>query len=1103
MSNSDPFGTYLRELQKNLLTGMASEHTHRSALKVLLEATGDGVLAINEPRRVECGAPDYIITRARTPIGYIEAKDVGKSLDEAERSEQMHRYRASLNNLILTDYLEFRWYVEGEHRETARLAIVTQDGKVKRSKDGVQAVADLLQKFLAQEVPVLGRPRDLAERMAALARMIRNLIEETFRQESEEGTLHAQLKAFRETLIPFLTPAQFADMYAQTIAYGLFAARVRTPSPCEGEGRGGGRFSRQQAAWNLPPTNPFLRRLFNEIAGPDLDDRIAWLVDDLAYLLARADMAEILRDFGKRTRQEDPVVHFYETLLAAYDPQMRQRRGVYYTPEPVVSYIVRSLDHIVKARFNRPLGLADTNTLVLDPAAGTGTFLYFVIQQIHETLTAMGQAGVWNKYVEEHLLPRVFGFELLMAPYAVAHMKLGILLQETGYSFAGDQRLGIYLTNSLEEAITRAETLGFARFITDEANAAAEVKRDKPIMVVLGNPPYSVSSANKGDHIERLMERYKATVRHEQNIQPLSDDYIKFIRFAHDRIERTGCGVISMITNHTYLSGLIHRGMREELLKSFSEIYILNLHGSALLGETAPDGGKDENVFDIRQGVAIALFVKKPAQTSEVSETSEVYYADLWGLREGKYRYLLENDVSTTDWQTLEPVSPYFFFVPKDLNLLSEYERGWSVPDVFPVNSGGIKTHRDHFVIDFDEKRLRSRIAEFRDKALSDDEVRERFKLKDTRDWKLPEARAKLQARKDWDKNFNYCLYRPFDIRPMYYSSDVIELPRPEVMYHMLRKNKALLTMRGIRTEMYAHFLVTKYVVGKDAVSLKDSCYVFPLYLYGDVKKEKPLRGGGSAVNLTLFEAQPEYSAPQPNFSPQFIAAVKEKLRLEFLQEGKGDLQSTFGPEDIFHYAYAVFYSPTYRERYAEFLRIDFPRLPLTSGRALFKALAEKGEELVALHLMDPSKVNHLITHFPVAGSDVVESVRYVEKVEEEEPPTPADEAPGPLRVVMYTLPFIYGDKAPVKVEPEPKPQPRPTGRVYINKTQYFEGVAPEVWAFQIGGYQVLHKWLQDRKGRKLTFDDLFHYQKIVVALKETIRLMKEIDDLIPSWPVE
>ena len=830
-------------------------------------------------------------------------------------------------------------------------------------------------------------------------------------------------------------------------------------------------------------------------------------MDDLAYLLARADMAEILRDFGKRTRQEDPVVHFYETFLAAYDPRERIRRGVYYTPESVVSYIVHSLDHIVKTRFNRPLGLADTNTLILDPAAGTATFLYFVIQQIHETLTGMGQAGGWSDYVENHLLPRVFGFELLMAPYAVAHMKLGILLQETGYNFAGDQRLGIYLTNTLEEAITQAETMGFARFITEEANAAAEVKRDRPIMVVLGNPPYSVSSANKGEHIERLMERYKAAVRSEQNIQPLSDDYIKFIRFAHDHIERTGYGVIGMITNHTYLSGLIHRGMREELMKTFDEIYVLNLHGNALVGETTPDGGLDENVFDIRQGVAISLLVKK----REGEGLAQVKYADLWGRQEGKYRYLWENDVSTTEWQALEPVSPYFFFVPKDFDLLSEYEQGWNVADILPVHSTGIKTHRDHFVIDFDPERLQARIAAFRDESLSDNEVRERFQLRDTRDWKLSEARAKLQAREDWDKDFNLCLYRPFDIRSIYYSGDVIELPRPEVMQHMLKDNLALVTTRVYRGDRFTSVLASRHLVEMKTAESTRGTYCFPLYLYDKKEKKKHLKGGGSVINLTLLESDPGYSIRQPNLDLAFVAAVKEQLGLDFVQEGKEDIgqaqgtaPTTFGPEDVFCYIYAILHSPTYRERYAEFLKIDFPRIPLTSDREQFKALADRGEELVALHLMESPVLNNLITGFPVAGSNEVEKVRYVEKVEEEKPPTPAaDKAPGPLRAVMYTLPSIYGNEAPVEVKPEPKPEPRPTGRVYINKTQYFEGIKPDVWEFQIGGYQVLHKWLKDRKGRKLTFNDMFHYQKIVVALKETKRLMGEIDDLIPSWPIE
>jgi predicted helicase len=480
----------------------------------------------------------------------------------------------------------------------------------------------------------------------------------------------------------------------------------------------------------------------------------------------------------------------------------------------------------------------------------------------------------------------------------------------------------------------------------------------------------------------------------------------------------------------------------------------------------------------------------------------KVYYADLWGLRGEKYRYLWENDISTTEWQELEPVAPHFFFVPKEFDLLSEYERGWSVADIFPVNSTGIKTHRDRFVMDFEGQRLRSRIAAFRDEVLSDDEVRERFRLRDTRDWKLPKARARLQAREDWEKDFNHCLYRPFDTRPIYYSGDVIELPRPEVMHHMLQENIALLTCRQQFDVGFRHVLCSNKLTECCAVSLKsrEVTYVFPLYLYNAGEKKQSLKGGGSVVSLTLFESRTEYETRDPNLSPKFIAAVEGKLGLEFVREGKGDLETTFGPEDILHYAYAVFHSPTYRERYAEFLKIDFPRLPLTSDRELFKALAEKGEELVSLHLMDLPGLNSLITNFPVAGSDRVEKVRYVEKVTEEKK-VPTDASSTSVKVFNPRLPLTFDHQTRVKIQPQPKP--RPTGRVYINKTQYFEGIEPEVWEFQIGGYQVLHKWLKDRKGRKLTFDDLFHYQKIVVALKETMRLMGEIDELIPAWPVE
>ena len=1040
MANPDPFRTYLDEVRQKLATGMAKEHAYRGALEHLLQATGDGVQAINDSAWVECGAPDFIVLRGATPVGYVEAKDIDTSLDDAERSPQLKRYRESLHNLILTDYLEFRWYVEGERRETARLASVGRDGKVKSTGAGIDAVAQLLERFFAQEAPMLGSAKELAQRMASLARMIRDLIEVAYEREDKEGRFHSQLAAFRETLIPDLGAEQFADMYAQTMTYGLFAARVRAP--------GGGQFTREQAAWNLPPTNPFLRKLFNEIAGPDLPREIAWAVDDLAHLLARADMSEVLRDFGCATRQEDPIVHFYETFLAHYNPQMRQRRGVYYTPEPVVSYIVRSIDHLLKTRFDRPMGLADEGVMILDPACGTGTFLYFVIKEIYDTVVRERGEGAWNSYVKEKLLPRIFGFELLMAPYAIAHMKLALQLQELGYDFEGEERLGIYLTNALEPALrdVDARQLPFVGFIREEARLAESVKRDKPIMVVLGNPPYSVSSANKGTHIEGLMRRYKEAVRDERNIQPLSDDYIKFIRFAHDRIERTGYGIVGMITNHSYLFSLVHRGMREELLRGFREAYFLNLHGNNILRERTPDGGKDDNVFDVRPGVGISLFVKDPDGDS----AAQVGYADLWGDRATKYRYLVENDLGTTQWHPLAPSAPHFFFVPKSLDLATEYRALPGLVGLFCEKSRGIETGRDESLIGFERAGVASVMRAIADPSVALEELGRRFGIADTSGWPVAKRRRDLISAGFDESRIVETLYRPFDSRYTYFSP-FLRRSHEKVMRHMLDDNECLVVGRAghvVEGQVWNLLLCAQGVTDSN-LYYRGGGTVFPLYLY-------PTRGTGRATLVDLG-----LSVRQPNLAPDLLATVTDMLVLDFTPDGKGDLQGTFGPEDIFHYMYAVFHSPTYRERYAEFLKIDFPRLPLTSDLGLFRALAEKGEDLVALHLMGSPELDHGTPKFHGTDSNEVEKVRYAE---------PAQGRPG---------------------------------LVYINKAQYFEGVEPKVWAFHIGGYQVLEKWLKDRKGRTLSYDDVTHYGKIVVALKETIRLMGEIDKVIPSWPIE
>jgi len=1032
-TNLKLFVQYIHTVEKKLALGDATEHTHRSALETLVESLAEGITATNEPKHIECGAPDFILRKGSVTVGYIEAKDISKSLDEAEKTNQLKRYRDSLTNLILTDYLEFRWYVDGECRLKARLGSPTKDGKIRRDKEGIQDVAELLTAFLSHKAEGVGTPKELAQRMARQAHLIRNLIINAFENEPGGGSLHIQLAAFRDNLIPDLSAEYFADMYAQTIAYGLFAARCTY--------KNGASFTRLDAAQNLPKTNPFLRKLFQYIAGYDLDDRIAWLVDDLAQVLAQADMEAVLKDFGKHSGKEDPVVHFYETFLKEYDEKIREMRGVYYTPEPVVSYIVRSIDHLLKTRFNKPLGLADDKTLILDPAVGTATFLYMVINEIYQANIGKGQQGLWNNYVAEKLLPRIFGFELLMAPYAVAHLKLGLLLQETGYEFQSEQRLSIYLTNTLEEAIKRAETL-FARWISEEANDAARVKKDEPIMVVLGNPPYSGHSANKGKWAKQLVEQYKTIDGKplgEKASKWLQDDYVKFLAFGQWRIERTGQGILGFITNHGYLDNPTFRGMRQSLMNTFTDIYILNLHGNAKKKEVAPDGSKDENVFDIQQGVAIGILVKELGKTGPAT----VHYADLWGVREGKYQALLESDISATDWVQLNPTSPFYLFVPRDEAYLQEYEKEWKVTDIFPVNSVGIVTARDELTIRWSDKEVEETIIDF--VSLPPEEARDKYKLgDDVRDWKVYMAQKDLKDSGLSSEKIVPILYRPFDTRYTYYtghSRGFQCMPRGEVMRNMLAgENLGFVSVRQVAEGIFNHVFVSSSIVeSRISLSNKGIGFLFPLYLY-PTEGEMQFGGGNH----------------RPNLNPEFIKAVSEKMGLTFVEDGRGDLEQTFGPEDIFNYAYAIFYSPTYRSRYAEFLKMDFPRLPLTSDKGLFKALAAKGVELVSLHLMESPTLNNLITGYPVSGSNTVDKVSYVDNNQ----------------------------------------------RVYINKEQYFEGVLPGVWNFHIGGYQVAQKWLKDRKGRTLTYDEMTHYQKVIVALKETIRLMAEIDALIPGWPV-
>ncbi len=960
--------------------------------------------------------PDFVVLQNSVPLLYIEAKKIGVSLDKIEESEQMARYYGYAN-LVLTDYVEFRFYRNGLRYEDP-IKIAHYDIKrltITPIPENFEHAAKSLIDFTQSHKEPIRSGEHLSKIMGGKAQRIRDNIRQFLSNESGKNAeiLHIY-NAIKKQLVHDLTLESFADMYAQTLVYGLFVARYHDDTPEN--------FTRREASELVPKSNPLLRHFFNHIVGPDFDKRLEYIVNELCMVFSHANVPTLMKQYfkddlwGKTHEGPDPVIHFYEDFLKEYDPKLRKKLGAFYTPLPVVRFIVRSVDYLLEKDFGLPNGLADTSKLatgvhrvqILDPAVGTGTFLTEVLNNIY--LRFADQKGRWPKYVHHELLPRLHGFELMMAPYTIAHLKLSMNLKEKGFKYFNNVRLGIYLTNSLEESTTREDLFGgfgFAESIAEESKEAAVIKNTIPIMVVIGNPPYSVSSSNKGEWIQDLISDYK-TGLNEKNIQPLSDDYIKFIRFAEHFIEKNKTGIVAMITNNSFIDGIIHRQMRKHLLETFDDIYILDLHGNSNKKEKTQDGGKDENVFDIQQGVAISIFVRKTGQKKQLGS---VYHTELYGKREDKFKKLNEFEIEKMTWDKLNYNEPNYFFTPKDFRAIEEYSKGFKIDELFILDSTGIKTHRDDFVLDFDKEVLRKRINKFADNKITDNEIATEFKLKDNRDWSLSLAREKV-LHEEFNKLCTPILYRPFDLRWIYYSSSVIDYDRRNVMKHMLPENICLSSTKNIEQGLFRHTFISKYLMQLHTVALKETDYIFPLYLYA------------------------EDGTKHPNLKHEIVNEIEKIV-------GK------VTPEDIFDYIYAVLHSPSYRAKYKEFLKIDFPRVPYPKDAKSFKALIAHGTELRSLHLLESPKVNKFITTYPVAGTDKVEKL-------------------------------VYKD-----------------GNVFINKEQYFGNVPESAWSFYIGGYQPAQKWLKDRKDRILTNEDIEHYQKMIVALTETESIMGMIDNIV------
>jgi len=1048
----DVVAEYMNRVQAVYATGVTTEHSFRVALGYLFDNIADDVTAINEPKGIKVGRPDFAFTRKvghnNITIGHCEAKDIDKDVNPRAMKDanknQFDRYIKGLPNLIYTNGLDFRFYVKGEF--VREISIADFLIGITPKKRNYHALAQALKEFAAERVQTITSAKRLAELMAGKAVLIKTVLGNSLKDDIELNTeLVGQYKAFKEQLIHDLTPDGFADIYAETVAYGMFAARLHDETLED--------FSREEALELLPKSNPFLRNLFSYVAGPTLDERIKRDINELAEIFQATDLQKLFEDFGHFTKRNDPFIHFYETFLAEYNPKKRKARGVWYTPEPVVNFIVRAVDDVLKTEFGLPMGLADTSKItvdvdtgqtktvkgkakpiiekremhrvqILDPATGTGTFLAEVIKQIAPKIKGVAP-GQWSSYVEKEMIPRIHGFELLMASYAMCHMKLDMMLKEMDYVPTDKPpRLSVYLTNSLEEGDKEV------RELSNEAKAANEVKRDKPIMCIIGNPPYSGISQNMGDWITDLIEAYKYVDGKHINERKhwLHDDYVKFIRLSESMIEKNGEGILAFITNHGYLDNPTFRGMRWHLLKTFDKIHVLDLHGNSKKTNTSPDGETDKNVFDIQQGVAIIVATKsKPPNT----KIAKVLHQDLWGKRQSKYDALWNGSLKAKQWNEVILRPPFYTLAPTQENS-DTYQKGFSLKDTFPLQSTTVITARDSVVIDFNHRDLVGKISEFSDVNNSTDFLRNKFfgsrkdgkyAKGDTRGWKLESARQELVDLTISDQIVSYS-YRPFDTRNIFYHDSMVDWSRRDVMQNLQNDNFAMVFCRQLSVSNWTHVLIADKILDDCFVSnrSKERGYAAPLYLYpeeGDLDQSR-------RVNMdSKIRAAIEKAATDKRGVPDEVA--------------------------IFDYIYGVLHCPAYRETYAEFLKIDFPRIPYPPSPDVFWDVSAKGTELRKLHLMEPDAIGPAPYPFEGQGDSVVEKLSFVE----------TDNGLGVVR---------------------------------INKHQHFTHVPKIAWEFYIGGYQPAQKWLKDRKGRTLEFADIQHYQNIIKILTETDRIMKTIE---------
>lgn len=1054
---------YIESVNTIYQTGETTEHSFRGSLEVLVKSmlpkgkkNDTPINVINEPKRKEYGAPDFELRKGEVIISFIETKDLfDKDLrgqNDKAHKEQFDRYKKAINTIVFTDYLDFVLFEKGEERLSAHIAEL-RDNNIVPTSDAQQisSFQEIIDTLLNAKPQPIKSAKVLAETLAAKAKIIAAILSKALEKNTskDDKELHIKLDAFKKFLVHDMSEEQFADLYAQTIVYGLFIARIYDKTPET--------FNLQEASDLIPNINPFLKKIFKLLALAELHSGIKWIVEELVEIFKAAEMDRILRNYGK-----DPLVHFYEDFLSEYNPKIREEFGVWYTPEDVVRFIVDSVDTILRTELNIENGLADNQLIdyngkethkvqILDPATGTGTFLAVVADKIRTHYN--GQEGLWAEDVVSHIVPRINAFEYLMAPYTMAHLKLATSLGLDKIQDERVERLNIFLTNSLEEDHPESE-LPIARFITDESNAANIIKRETPVMVVMGNPPYNEKSANTGEWIMNLMDDYKqepgmsriqvsrskrtGKITYKNtlkgaNPKGINNDYCKFIRLGQNFVERTNEGVLAYITANTYLDSRLFRGMRYELLKSFDKIYILNLHGSTMRKEST-DEITDQCVFDIRQGVAIIILVKH--NTSSSQELAKVYYKDIYGKRSFKLDYLKNHSLQDIDFTELTLDAALYTFRIIDPQIKAHYDEGFKIDALMKQKVQGLTSDKDPIAIKYQKKDIEYIVEEMRS-GKSEEQLRSEIGFKDTRDWKLEGARQLLKINQQWDKYYTLVQYRPFDLRWTYLHKAIVTYPRPLIQKSIFNKKNTVLCLgqqgNVMGDDEWSLVYCSSLPTDKNVVP-RGGAYLFPMFIYDE-------------MGLCI-----------PNFSYEIIKLIEQYTGLQLQEvEAVERVEGGFLAIDLIDYIYAVLHSSTYRDTYHDFLQNDFPTIPYPMSAEYFFSMAELGKSLRETHQLEGITQKDFITTYPVAAQkdNNIARIRKHEETSEG------------------------------------------LGRVWINKEQYFDGVPTEAWEMVIAGYKTLDKWLKDRKDKHLTGEEILQFQKIVVALCKTIEIQEKIDEII------